>query len=232
MNQHLKERIEHLIKKGEEILNLTTTRFVEHFGSREVLGANGSELFLAWKISSKKALKQINEIDYDSFIKYEKSTAIDTQPRILKRLLAVLKASLDDLNSNIVDMNTAKPVKENSASGDTIHYHSLNNYGNMASHNEISTITQNSKLVINKGNFNSLASILRSYGIQEVDIQELQNIIDVTPLPQSPSEYSPDLKNWMTKMIGKSIDGTWQVAISAAGNLLATGIQQYFGIPN
>lgn len=110
--------------------------------------------------------------------------------------------------------------------------YNISNVGNMANHNDNSIINQTSTntLQIIKGDFNSLASNLRSHGIQETDIQELQTIIDVTPLPQSPSEYSSDLKGWMAKMIGKSIDGTWQVAVGAAGSLLATGLQQYFGI--
>lgn len=112
-----------------------------------------------------------------------------------------------------------------------VHY-TIGNVGNMANHNDNSTINQTSTNNVNiiKGDFNSLASNLRSHGIEEADIQELQTIIDITPLPQSQSEYSSELKSWMAKMIGKSIDGTWQVAVGAAGSLLATGIQQYFKI--
>ncbi|AMX19478.1 hypothetical protein HWI77_07990 [Acinetobacter venetianus] len=112
-----------------------------------------------------------------------------------------------------------------------VHY-TIGNVGNMANHNENSTINQTSTNNVNivKGDFNSLASNLRSHGVEEADIQELQTIIDVTPLPQSPNEYSPNLKAWIAKMVTKSIDGTWQVAVGAAGSLLATGLQQYFGI--
>lgn len=112
-----------------------------------------------------------------------------------------------------------------------VHY-TIGNVGNMANHNENSTINQTSTNNVNivKGDFNSLASNLRSHGVEETDIQELQTIIDVTPLPQSPNEYSPNLKAWIAKMVTKSIDGTWQVAVGAAGSLLATGLQQYFGI--
>ncbi|MDQ1207467.1 hypothetical protein QE380_000390 [Acinetobacter baylyi] len=110
--------------------------------------------------------------------------------------------------------------------------YNISNVGNIANHNQESTINQIATINVNviKGDFSSLASKLRSHGIEEKDIQELQTIIDVTPLPQSPSEYSVDLKSWMSKMVTKSIDGTWQIAVGAAGSLLATGIQQYFGI--
>lgn len=106
------------------------------------------------------------------------------------------------------------------------------NVGNMANNNDNSSINQTSTNTVQiiKGDFNSLASNLRNHGVEEADIQELQTIIDVTPLPQSPNEYSSDLKAWVAKMVTKSIDGTWQVAVGAAGSLLATGLQQYFGI--
>lgn len=106
------------------------------------------------------------------------------------------------------------------------------NVGSMANHNDNSTINQTSTNTVQiiKGDFNSLASNLKSHGIDDADIQELKTIIDITPLPQSPSDYSPDLKSWIAKMISKSIDGSWQLAVGAAGSILATGIQQYFGI--
>ncbi|WP_347454240.1 hypothetical protein ABEF83_07830 [Acinetobacter thermotolerans] len=93
-----------------------------------------------------------------------------------------------------------------------------------------SNVQQTNTLTVQKNDFESLEQYLRNNGIEKADILDLKNIIDVNPLPQSQSEYSPDLKSWMTKMIGKSIDGTWQVTIGAAGSLLATGLQQYFGI--
>jgi len=31
-------------------------------------------------------------------------------------------------------------------------------------------------------------------------------------------------------MIGKALDGTWQIGIDAAGTLLAEAIQRYYGI--
>ncbi|MBU3845673.1 MAG: hypothetical protein H9855_01605 [Candidatus Acinetobacter avistercoris] len=93
-----------------------------------------------------------------------------------------------------------------------------------------SNVQQTNTLTVQKNDFESLERYLKCNGIESDDILDLKTIIDVSPLPQSQSEYSPDLKNWMTKMIGKSIDGTWQVTVGAAGSLLATGLQQYFGI--
>lgn len=227
MNQNLQKRLEQLINQGVDILSRTITKQDALGIVRDFLKDDGPELFNQWKLSSKKVLKLISVEDYNAFIKAEKPVGYDCQPNILKRLLPILKASLDDLSLGIVDTNSSTEKEM----PNSISYH-IGNVGNMANHNENSTINQTSTNNVNiiKGDFNSLASNFKSHGIEETDIQELQTIIDVTPLPKSPSEYSPDLKDWMSKMIFKSIDGTWQVAVGAAGSLLATGLQQYFGI--
>ncbi|EHU1439446.1 hypothetical protein A0118_RS04460 [Acinetobacter baumannii] len=230
MNQDLKNRIVHLIEKGEDILKLTTLKYIEPWGNREVLGENGSELFLQWKISCKKVLKQISEIDYESFISSEKSSSIDTQPRILKRLLAVLRASLDDLNSNILDKNIMNIQRDNVVDRTTIHYHNLNNYGNLASHNDRSTITQNSDLIISKGDFSSLAKKLKAYGVDEPDIQNLREVIDVYPNPQSPTEYSDGVNSWIGKITVKALSESWQVTKDVGVAIFAELIKGYYGI--
>lgn len=228
MSQKFQKRLEHLINQGENILAQTIIKQDALGIVRDYLSDDGPELFSQWKLSSKKVLKLISEEDYNYFLKAEKPIGFDSQPNILKRLIPILRASLDDLSIGIIDSNTSKEKQILNPS----YVYNIGNVGSMANHNENSTINQISTNTVNviKGDFNSLAFHLRSHGIEEADIQELQTIIDVTPLPQLPSEYSPDLKSWMTKMIGKSIDGTWQIAVGAAGSLLATGIQHYFGI--
>lgn len=93
-----------------------------------------------------------------------------------------------------------------------------------------SSVQQTNTLTVQKNNFESLEQYLKCNSIESHDIQDLKAIIDVSPLPLSSSEYSSNLKGWMTKMLGKSIDGSWQVAVGAAGSILATGLQNYFGI--
>lgn len=110
--------------------------------------------------------------------------------------------------------------------------YNISNVSNMANHNESSTINQELTSTANviTGDFNSLASNLRTYGVDDFDIRELQTILDATPVPQSEKEYQTDLKEWMKKMFGKSLDGSWQIGAGAAGTILASGIQNYFGL--
>lgn len=93
-----------------------------------------------------------------------------------------------------------------------------------------SNIQQTNTLTVQKNDFESLEQYLKSNGIERNDILNLKTIIEVNPLPRSSNEYSPDLKSWILKMLGKSIDGSWQIAIGAAGSILAIGLQNYFGI--
>lgn len=222
MNQDLlKTRLEQLIDQAQNILKKTTIKS-EFDTVRSYFTEDGQSLFDAWKNSSKKLLKSISDQDYNSFIALEKPRLMDEQPKMLKRLIPILKSSLDDLNEGVLGTKTEKSIATQQ------HYY----FGNTANNNQNSTINQTSTNTVNiiKGDFHSLASNLRSHGVEDVDIEELQTIINVTPLPQSPSEYSSDLKGWIAKMVTKSVDGTWQVAVGAAGSLLATGLQQYFGI--
>lgn len=229
MNHILQRRLEQLINQGNDLLSKTITKQDALGIVRDFLDGDGPELFIQWKLSSRKLLKSISIEDYDSFLKAEKPIGYDNLPNILKRLIPILKASLDDLSLGVIDTNSFTVTQ----SPNNVYYN-IDNLGSMANHNENSNINQISTntLTIIKGDFNSLAANLRSHGIEENDIQELQTIIDVGPLPQSSNEYSTYLRDWMKKMIGRSIDGSWQVAVGAAGSILATGLQNYFGIFN
>lgn len=114
--------------------------------------------------------------------------------------------------------------------GDTIHYHSLNNYGNMANHNNESTVTQTSYLTVNKGDFGSLASRLKGYGVEDEYIQNLKNVIDVTPNPQSPTEYSDGVNSWIGKVTVKALTESWDVVKGVGIGIFPELIKMYYGI--
>ncbi len=88
--------------------------------------------------------------------------------------------------------------------------YNIGNVGNMANHNDNSTINQtstNTVQVIN-GDFNSLASKLKAYGVKEADIQDLKNVIDVTQTPTSSDELGEGVTNWLGKMSLKALKGS------------------------
>lgn len=86
------------------------------------------------------------------------------------------------------------------------------------------------EIKITKGSIDDLRDELKRNGIKNEDISEIIEIID---------EEKPDLKNkkpgkkvsgWMTKMLGKAIDGSWEIGVGAAGQLLADIIARYYGM--
>lgn len=82
---------------------------------------------------------------------------------------------------------------------------------------------------INKGNKKALEEELLSEKVTSADIEELLKIIDDSA-PISSENFGLPVNNWVQKMIGKALDGSWQVGIGAAGNILATALQNYYGI--
>ena len=229
MNQKVQKRLEQLIEQGGVLLSTVIQKPSEILGSIEVFADNGSDLFTQWKHSSRKVLKGLSEDDYHSFVEGEKYRTLESSPEALKRLVSILKASLDDLNYEILDTNLIESKNKKNL-GDTIHYHNLNNYGNMANHNNESTVTQTSYLTVNKGDFGSLASRLKGYGVEDEYIQNLKNVIDVTPNPQSPTEYSDGVNSWIGKVTVKALTESWDVVKGVGIGIFPELIKMYYGI--
>lgn len=82
---------------------------------------------------------------------------------------------------------------------------------------------------IKQGSFQDLNDLLKRNAVSDEDIAELKTIIE---------EEKPDVENktlgsktngWISKMVGKCLDGSWAIGIGAAGKLLADGIKAYYG---
>lgn len=82
---------------------------------------------------------------------------------------------------------------------------------------------------ITKGDKEALIAELKKNGVSEDDIIELAEIIDVDKPNLPEKKFGPKVKNWMKKMLGKAVDGTWEISTGAAGELIAGLIQAYYG---
>ena len=82
---------------------------------------------------------------------------------------------------------------------------------------------------INQGNFEALKRLLKENGLSDGDIQELQQVINSDKPNINSKEFGPKVKDWISKMMQKAIDGSWKISLGAAGNILATGIKMYYG---
>ena len=80
-----------------------------------------------------------------------------------------------------------------------------------------------------KGDKNLLKEKLETHGITNEDIDNLLKVID-SPNEDSLTDYSTSVNNWITMMMSKALDGTWQVGIAAAGGVIAEVLNHYYGI--
>ena len=76
----------------------------------------------------------------------------------------------------------------------------------------------------------AVAAELRKNGVEEEDIVALDVALTEDPIPTVPGQYGPAVQSWMKRMLGKAVDTTWNIKVGAAGSLLATVIQKYYGL--
>lgn len=85
------------------------------------------------------------------------------------------------------------------------------------------------KVTVKKGDKDYLQRELMREKVTQEDINELLNVVDNEP-PTSKGNFGNGVNDWMKKMLGKAVDGSWQVSIGAAGNILAEALQRYYGL--
>lgn len=90
---------------------------------------------------------------------------------------------------------------------------------------------QNIESSVRIGDFDSLANFLKKNQVGDADISELLAAVSQDQGSESHNErkYGPGVKGWFQKMVGKAVDGTWTIGAGAAGNVLATAINSFYG---
>ena len=106
----------------------------------------------------------------------------------------------------------------------------IGNFQGILGNVEHSTLTQNLQMTVHKGDFSSLRRYLNSLGLENADVDELEQAIRSDPAPTQPGNFGQRVSQWIGKMVGKAAAGMWNVAIGAAGNLLALAISSYYGL--
>lgn len=84
-------------------------------------------------------------------------------------------------------------------------------------------------LTISANNFSSLEKALLQSGIQKNDVNELKAAVDSEDIPKEKGKFGEKVVSWIEKMKKKAIDGSWNISLGAAGNLLAEAISKYYG---
>ena len=83
---------------------------------------------------------------------------------------------------------------------------------------------------IKKGDFDALAKLLIAKGVSEGDVGELKAAIvaDDGKLDIANKSFGPAVKNWMSKMLTKAVEASWQIELGVAGGLLTEALKAYY----
>ncbi|MBL7932485.1 MAG: hypothetical protein JNL60_11310 [Bacteroidia bacterium] len=96
--------------------------------------------------------------------------------------------------------------------------------GNVVNTGDSSTIK--ASIHVTRGDKKALADVLISKGIEKSDLEELLGVIDSEEVDGD--SFGSKTSKWIKKMLGKAVDGAWEVNIGAAGSLLADAIKAYY----
>jgi hypothetical protein len=86
------------------------------------------------------------------------------------------------------------------------------------------------KNTVKKGDFSSLASALGSQGVSNDDITTLKTAIDqdTDTIDIEKKEFGPAVRAWMSTMMVKVINSSWQIELGVAGGLLTEALKAYY----
>jgi len=94
---------------------------------------------------------------------------------------------------------------------------------NTGNHNTIQATNH-----FSKGDLDSLKEQLYKHRVDSKDINEIATIVE-EELPID-NLLGPKSKNWMRKMLDKSIEGTWETSLATAGGILTEILKKYYGL--
>lgn len=117
--------------------------------------------------------------------------------------------------------------KERAASSKSIH---IQNFQGILGDVSQSQVSQDLRLTVKAGDFDSLGDYLQSNGLSAVDVARLQEAIQADPAPESTDKLGPSVSKWLGQMVTKAASGSWSTAVNVAGTLLERAIFAYYGI--
>lgn len=86
-----------------------------------------------------------------------------------------------------------------------------------------------SHIEVEKGGFEALARKLSDNNVAQQDIEVLKSILESDSPNKEKGIFGDKTNEWISTMIAKSLDGTWQIRVGAAGGLLVEAIKTFYG---
>lgn len=84
---------------------------------------------------------------------------------------------------------------------------------------------------ITRGDFETLESYLLQHHVPPVDADRLQSAIKADEKTKDVKEkrFGSKVRDWMKEMLAKAVDGSWQIELGIASNLLTEALKTYYG---
>jgi hypothetical protein len=142
-----------------------------------------------------------------------------------------LVALLDAVRNRILDFVLAlgKIAPDAGESQARVEVQRVTQIFNTTVHGPVGVVGSANNSVVNviANNWTSLAQFLTSNGVAQADVDELQAAVEAEPKAE-PGKWGLRVSKWIGKMGAKAADGTWQVGLGAASNLLAQALTAYY----
>lgn len=135
---------------------------------------------------------------------------------------------IDSEFGNITEIEELKTKKE--AIATIMNQTIINNTGDGNVLNTGEKVNISANINITKGSKDELFKRLQEGGVKEEDIAELVEIIDEEEPNFVNNTFGQKVNTWTQKMLGKALDGSWNIGIGAAGSLVAEVVKAYYGM--
>jgi len=94
-----------------------------------------------------------------------------------------------------------------------------------------SYVTQSGEFIVLQNDIESLFSYLRSFNVDESDLQSLGNAIELDAIEsQVEKSIGPRVTSWLSEMMTMAAKGIWKVSSAVAASVLTKAINSYYGL--
>lgn len=158
--------------------------------------------------------------------KYSVGAMLQVVVEVRSRLLD-LALQLSDRITREPEIGAIKQVSKEVAVGEIFRNAVFGDNATIVVGSQNTTMIKN---VVKKGDFASLAAALKSKGVGDEDLGALRTAIDQdkTSTEIERKQLGPAVKDWMSGMMAKVIDTSWQIELSVAGGLLTEALRAYY----
>ncbi len=84
---------------------------------------------------------------------------------------------------------------------------------------------------VQAGDLESLKSYFSSFGVEQQDLESLEQAIKDDPAPKGGQGFGTRVTGWIGNMTAKAASGGWKVGLAVSGELLAAALRAYYNLP-